>query len=96
MGYNRGYRASWATCLGGLTDAVLLDNDSAWSADHCADAGQLPGVLFSNRPIAADAPSLIDVAPSILAEFGLPTPASMEGKSVFGSGEECISSVNTR
>ena len=56
VGYNRGYRASWATCLGGLTDAVLLDNDSAWSADHCADAGQLPGVLFSNRPIAGRRP----------------------------------------
>jgi predicted AlkP superfamily phosphohydrolase/phosphomutase len=84
VGYNRGYRASWATCLGGLNDTVLLDNDSAWSADHCADAGQLPGVLFSSRPIAAEAPSLVDVAPSILAEFGVPTPPSMEGKSVFG------------
>ncbi|MFN9973763.1 MAG: alkaline phosphatase family protein, partial [Phycisphaerae bacterium] len=38
VGYRRGYRASWATCLGGLTPQVLLDNDSAWSADHCADA----------------------------------------------------------
>jgi predicted AlkP superfamily phosphohydrolase/phosphomutase len=84
IGYNRGWRASWATCLGGLTDAVLSDNDSAWSADHCADAAELPGVLFSNRPVDADAPSLIDVAPSILAEFGLPVPSSMEGKSVFG------------
>ncbi|MEI7837577.1 MAG: alkaline phosphatase family protein, partial [Planctomycetota bacterium] len=48
VGYHRGYRASWATCLGGLTDQVLLDNDSAWSADHCADAAELPGVLFCN------------------------------------------------
>ncbi len=85
VGYNRGYRASWATCLGGLTDEVLLDNDSAWSADHCADAGQLPGVLFSSKPIAAEAPSLVDVAPSILAEFGVATPESMVGKSVFES-----------
>ena len=84
LGYSRGYRASWATCLGGLTEAVLQDNDSAWSADHCADAGEVPGVLFSNRPIQAQNPSLIDVAPSILAEFGLPIPSSMEGKNVFG------------
>ena len=56
VGYGRGYRASWATCLGGLTDEVLLDNDSAWSADHCADAGEVPGVLFSNRPIDAESP----------------------------------------
>src|SRR5205085_2900486 len=27
VGYRRGYRASWATCLGELTDEILLDND---------------------------------------------------------------------
>ena len=69
--------------LGDLTDDVLLDNDSAWSADHCTDALEVPGVLCCNRPIKAHAPSLIDIAPSILAEFGLPTPQTMNGKSVF-------------
>jgi predicted AlkP superfamily phosphohydrolase/phosphomutase len=83
VGYKRGYRASWATCLGDLTPEVLLDNDSAWSADHCADALEVPGVLWCNRPIRGKNPSLVDLAPSILAEFGLPTPASMSGKSVF-------------
>jgi predicted AlkP superfamily phosphohydrolase/phosphomutase len=85
VGYCRGYRASWATCLGDLTDDVLLDNDSAWSADHCADALEVPGVLFSNRAIRARAPRLVDVAPSILAEFGLPTPPSMDGRNVFAT-----------
>ena len=83
IGYNRGYRASWATCLGDLTDEVLLNNDSAWSADHCADALEVPGVLFCNRPVAGNSPSLVDIAPSILAEFGLPTPPQMVGKNVF-------------
>jgi bisphosphoglycerate-independent phosphoglycerate mutase (AlkP superfamily) len=83
VGYCRGYRASWATCLGDLTDEVLLDNDSAWSADHCADASEVPGVLLSNRPIRAQTPSLVDLAPSILTEFGLPVPSSMEGRSIF-------------
>jgi predicted AlkP superfamily phosphohydrolase/phosphomutase len=83
VGYARGYRASWATCLGDLTEQVLLDNDSAWSADHCVDALEVPGVLFCNRRIGAGAPSLVDIAPSILAEFGLPTPAQMVGKSLF-------------
>jgi predicted AlkP superfamily phosphohydrolase/phosphomutase len=85
VGYRRGYRASWASCLGGLTDDVLLDNDSAWSADHCADALEVPGILFSNRAIRASAPSLVDLAPSILAEFGLPTPASMSGRDIFST-----------
>jgi hypothetical protein len=83
VGYRRGYRASWATCLGDLTDDILLDNDSAWSADHCADALEVPGVLFSNRPLRTRNPSLVDLAPSILAEFGLEAPGSMTGKSIF-------------
>jgi predicted AlkP superfamily phosphohydrolase/phosphomutase len=85
VGYCRGYRASWATCLGDLTERVLLDNDSAWSADHCADALEVPGVLFCNRPSRAKAPRLIDLAPSILAEFGLPTPPSMDGRDIFST-----------
>jgi predicted AlkP superfamily phosphohydrolase/phosphomutase len=83
VGYRRGYRASWATCLGDLTPEILLDNDQAWSADHCADALEVPGVLFCNRPFRASSPSLVDLAPSILAEFGLDAPSSMNGKSIF-------------
>jgi predicted AlkP superfamily phosphohydrolase/phosphomutase len=86
VGYSRGYRASWATCLGEIPkdEDVLLDNESPWSADHCADALEVPGVLFSNRPLRAKHPRLVDLAPSILAEFDLPTPSSMVGKNVFG------------
>jgi predicted AlkP superfamily phosphohydrolase/phosphomutase len=85
VGYYRGFRASWATCLGDLTTEVLLDNDSAWSADHCADALEVPGVLFSNRSIGGKSPSLVDLAPTILAEFGLKTPATMVGKDILAS-----------
>src|SRR5262249_19642521 len=82
VGYTRGYRASWATCLGDLTPDVLLDNDSPWSADHCADALEVPGVLWCNRPLPAKNPSLVDLAPTILGEFGLPAPSSMSGRSI--------------
>ena len=85
MGYRRGYRASWETCLGGLTPEVLLDNDSAWSADHCADALEVPGLLCCNRSIRSESPSLIDLAPSILEDFGLEIPSSMTGRSIFSS-----------
>ena len=85
VGYTRGYRASWATCLGDMTDNVLLDNGSAWSADHCADVSEVPGIVFSNRPINARFPSLIDIAPTILKEYGLEIPSSMEGSSIFST-----------
>ncbi|RPI82916.1 MAG: sulfatase arylsulfatase, partial [Planctomycetaceae bacterium] len=85
VGYARGYRASWATCLGELTADVLMDNDAAWSADHCADALEVPGILCSNKPIHAAEPSLVDLAPSILEDFGIPTPSTMIGRSIFSS-----------
>ncbi len=83
IGYRRDYRASWDTCLGGMGGKILYDNDSAWSADHCADAAEVPGVLFSNKPIAASSPALIDLAPTILTEFGLGVPSSMVGRNIL-------------
>jgi predicted AlkP superfamily phosphohydrolase/phosphomutase len=83
IGYYRGFRASWATCLGDLTPEVLLDNDSAWSADHCADALEVPGVLFANRPLAGTSPSLVDLAPTILAEFRVQAPPTMVGRNIL-------------
>lgn len=85
VGFRRGYRASWATCLGNMDKEVLSDNDKAWSADHCADPLEVPGVLFCNKPIAMDSPSLVDIAPSILKEFGLDIPSTMEGKNIFAT-----------
>ncbi len=32
----------------------MLDNDSAWSADHCVDALQVPGVLFFLAGVSMD------------------------------------------
>ena len=49
IGYRRGWRCSWATALGTITEDVFSDNDSAWSADHCMATDELPGVLFANR-----------------------------------------------
>jgi predicted AlkP superfamily phosphohydrolase/phosphomutase len=83
VGYHRGFRASWATCLGELSEEALMPNDNAWSADHCADALEVPGVLWCNRPIRGGNPALVDIAPSILAEYGLAAPAAMTGRNVL-------------
>jgi predicted AlkP superfamily phosphohydrolase/phosphomutase len=85
IGYCRDYRASWDTCLGEMSPEILFDNTSAWSADHCADASEVPGVIFCNKPIATDHPHLIDLAPTILTEFGLKAPSSIEGKTLFAT-----------
>jgi predicted AlkP superfamily phosphohydrolase/phosphomutase len=85
IGYRRGYRCSWDTALGTLSPQVFSDNTEAWSADHCMSAQELPGVVFSNRPIRHASPSLIDLAPTILEEFGLQVPTSIRGASLFRS-----------
>ncbi len=53
VGYNRGYRAGWKTILGAFPPDVLEDNTNPWSGDHCMDYTLVPGVLLSNRKIAA-------------------------------------------
>ena len=83
VGYARGYRASWETTLGGFPEGLLSDNQEAWSGDHCIAADEVPGVLLSNKKISAAAPSLLDLGPSILQEFGIAAPAPMEGKPVW-------------
>jgi predicted AlkP superfamily phosphohydrolase/phosphomutase len=85
VGYNRGYRAGWKTILGAFPPEILEDNTNAWSGDHCMDYTLVPGVLLSNRKIAAETPALTDIAPTILAEFGIATSQGMMGQSVFQS-----------
>lgn len=83
VGYYRDYRASWSTSLGDISDVMVSDNDEAWSADHCMAADEVPGVIFSNKPIVATGPRLIDLAPTILQALGVSPPAAMRGKNLF-------------
>ena len=62
---------------------LFEDNLRAWSGDHCVDTDVVPGVFFCSRPIAREDPALIDIAPSVLALFGVEIPAHMQGKSLF-------------
>ncbi|MHC4457160.1 MAG: alkaline phosphatase family protein [Planctomycetota bacterium] len=80
VGFNKGYRASWETAVGQVTDKIFHDNTKAWSGDHCIDSSLVPGVLFCNRPIAAEHPRLIDIGPTVLDMFGVVVPGHMDGK----------------
>jgi predicted AlkP superfamily phosphohydrolase/phosphomutase len=83
VGYNRAYRAGWKTILGAFPPDVFEDNANPWSGDHCMDYTKVPGVLLSNRKIDAQNPSLADITPTILAEFGIAKTKDMMGQSVF-------------
>jgi predicted AlkP superfamily phosphohydrolase/phosphomutase len=85
IGYENGYRASWEAAVGKLSAEVFDDNRKAWSGDHSIDPHLVPGVLFSNRKIAAEDPGIEDLAPTALDLFGVPIPAYMEGKPVLSA-----------
>ncbi|MHC4744144.1 MAG: alkaline phosphatase family protein [Planctomycetota bacterium] len=80
VGYNKGYRASWETAVGQVTDKVLHENTKAWGGDHCIDRSLVPGVLFCNRKISNENPRLMDIGPTVLDMFGVSVPAYMDGK----------------
>jgi predicted AlkP superfamily phosphohydrolase/phosphomutase len=81
VGFNDGYRVGWQDTLGGISRDVIEDNDRKWSGDHCATAAEISGgILFMNRRIASDHPSIMDLAPTILKYLGVPLPADYDGK----------------
>jgi hypothetical protein len=71
VGYGRGYRGSWQTALGGVPAVEIEDNNDAWIGDHCINAADVPGVLFSSQPAGAGHPRLQDVTAMVLKLFGL-------------------------
>lgn len=84
VGFNDGYRVGWQDTLGGVTRAVVEDNTRKWSGDHCATATEISGgVLFMNRTIAADAPNIMDLSPTILKLLGVPLPSGLDGKPIL-------------
>jgi predicted AlkP superfamily phosphohydrolase/phosphomutase len=83
VGYARGYRASWQTGIGGFSKMVLEDNVDAWTADHCINAADVPGVLFTTRKLRVSDPALKDLPVSLLALYGLRPPTEMTGRSVY-------------
>lgn len=84
VGYNDGYRVSWDCAVGVVAGPVFSDNTKAWSGDHCVDPRLVPGIFFSSRPVDRDDDlSLLDMAPTALALFGIDKPDYMEGESVF-------------
>jgi predicted AlkP superfamily phosphohydrolase/phosphomutase len=82
VGYASGYRVSWDAAVGRTSREVFHDNKKAWSGDHCVDPSVVPGILFCNHSINSEQPRLLDIGPTVLDLFGIPTPDYMDGKSL--------------
>ncbi len=80
IGYNHGYRASWESVTGEITDSVFSDNLRCWSGDHCVDPEKVPGVFLVNKKLHIRQAAMVDIAPTILTLFGIRPPDYMDGK----------------
>ncbi|HDT14508.1 MAG TPA: twin-arginine translocation signal domain-containing protein [Candidatus Aminicenantes bacterium] len=83
LGFNRGYRISWQSPLGGFPREIIEDNTQRWSGDHMTAPGVLPGIAFANRAFTAEAPALEDLTASVLGAFGVEKPGDMIGRNVL-------------
>ncbi|MFO7865655.1 MAG: alkaline phosphatase family protein [Candidatus Aminicenantes bacterium] len=83
LGFNNGYRISWASPQGRLSRDIVQDNMDKWSGDHCMAPEVIPGVLLTNRKLTSHSPALYDLTPTILKAFGITPPPEMIGKPVF-------------
>ena len=80
LGYAPGYQTNKRSLAGAAPENIFEPNDSKWSGDHAAsDVALTPGVFFSNRRLG-EKPAIIDIAPTVLAHFGIPIPKSFQGK----------------
>ena len=80
IGFYPGWRHSWESVSGKVEHDIFIDNDKAWSADHCIDHRYVPGVFFSSRKIISERPAIWDIAPTALHLFGVKPPVHMDGR----------------
>lgn len=78
--FARGYRASWGTSLGGVSEDLFEDNVKRWGGDHIVDPAEVPGVLFMNKAFETANPRLLDLAPTISTALGIAPSSGMEGR----------------
>jgi predicted AlkP superfamily phosphohydrolase/phosphomutase len=83
VNFNRGFRVSWQSALGGFSHSLLEDNMRRWSGDHIVDPESVPGILFMNRKPRSSSDEvqarIIDLSPTILNYLGVAVPESMDG-----------------
>jgi predicted AlkP superfamily phosphohydrolase/phosphomutase len=70
-GYAPGYRCAWDAALGGISRAIVEDNQDEWIGDHCIDPQFVPGVLLVDHKSGLVNPALQDLPAWILARFGV-------------------------
>ena len=87
VGCRAGYRTSWLSVTGGITDSVFEDNVKSWSGDHCMNPPEVPGILFCNRKMDRSRIEITDIAATVLDLFGVAVPQWMDGESFLSDAQ---------
>ena len=95
VGFRPGHRVGWASVTGGISDEIIEDNTRYWSGDHNFNPPDVPGMLFSNRRIAADSPGIMDIGPTVLDLFGVAIPSYCDGVSLLPADETAADASKT-
>ncbi len=80
LGFRRGYRTVDNGAMGGFSERIVDNHMDWWSGDHCIDPQAVPASFVSNFSINRKVPDIRDMAPTILAYFGINPPPAMTGK----------------
>jgi predicted AlkP superfamily phosphohydrolase/phosphomutase len=82
-GFTPPYRVGWSSVTGGVAEQVFEDNTRPWSGDHNFNPPDVPGILFSSRPLEGGQAHIMDIGPTVLDLFGVQTPAWCDGRSLM-------------
>jgi predicted AlkP superfamily phosphohydrolase/phosphomutase len=83
VAFRDGYRTSWQTALGAIPSGIIVANMKKWSGDHCSsDPSDTQGIFLSNRTVATQDPSILDVAPTVIAILGVHPPGHLDGNAL--------------
>jgi predicted AlkP superfamily phosphohydrolase/phosphomutase len=85
VNFHPGYRVSWESAVGGVSESLIQNNTRKWSGDHIMNPDAVPGILFMNRPGRDQPANIVDLAPTILEFLGVVKGDAMEGNSLLAS-----------
>ncbi|MGM0381594.1 MAG: alkaline phosphatase family protein, partial [bacterium] len=75
VGFNKHYRVSWESAIGGMNGEVISPNRNKWSGEHCFDPRQIPASLLTNFSMdTGEGLALWDLIPRIFSRLDLEYP----------------------
>ncbi len=84
VGMADGYRASWATALGGMGDTWFEDNRKKWSGDHASSHPEdVPGILLVSRKVTVAQPRIEDLSRTAYEFAGVAAPPACTGRPLW-------------